>query len=523
MLRVDRGICPLFMSRVHRGVRPLPLITMTITFPLLLLLLTPTLATAGQIQLVEAVKRSDGAAVRTLLEGQVDVNAPEGDGATALHWAVYRDDAETVDLLIGAGANVDAATDLGITPLALAAANGNADVAGTLLAAGADPDASSEAGVTPLMQAARRGSIDTVRALLEFSANVNANERARGQTALMWAVSQQHAEVVEVLLRYGADVHASTSTRARIVMLDRGTREFVQTSEAIGDPLEVGGSRPLLFAVRVGDPDSARLLLEAGADANSASADGHSALVVAAFGGHEPVVRLLLEAGADPNAAGGGFTSLHAAALSGNLQAVNALLAHGADPNLPMTKGSPVRRHGDLDWALSSKMAGGTPLFVAANYLEVEIMRALTAGGADPTTAILDGTTPMMVVAGIRVERQVRPVDVFKAPEADGGWLEFPRSENRVVEAVRLLLEAGADLNDANQAGDTALHGAAASASTSVIQLLADRGADLNAENEDGRTPLSLTSGGGRGRGRGGPSPEMQKARDLLQKLGANH
>ena len=74
-----------------------------------------------------------------------------------------------------------------------------------------------------------------------------------------------------------------------------------------------------------------------------------------------------------------------------------------------------------------------------------------------------------------------------------------------------------------SQAGDTALHGAAAGGSTSVIQLLADRGADLHAENQDGRTPLSLTTGGERGRGRGGPSPEMQKARDLLQKLGANH
>ncbi len=512
--RVDTGVCPLSREQsVKRLFSPF----------LLLLLLAPNLAAAGQTQLVEAVKRSDRSAVRILLERQADVNATEGDGATALHWAVYRDDAETVGLLIDSGANVNAATDLGITPLALAAANGNAAVAGTLLQAGADPDASSEAGVTPLMQAARTGSIDTVSALLEFSADVNAHESARGQTALMWAVSQQHAEVVEVLLRYGADVHASTSTRGLIVMLDRGTRDFVQTSEAIGDPLEVGGSKPLLFAARVGDTDSARLLLGAGAEVNSASADGHSALVVAAFGGHERVVSLLLEADADPNAAGGGFTSLHAAALSGNLQAVNALLAHGADPNLPMTKGSPVRRHGDLDWALSSKMAGGTPLFVAANYLEVEIMRALIAGGADPATAILDGTTPMMVTAGIRVERQVRPVDVFKAPEADGGYLEFPRSENRVAEAVELLLDAGADVKDVNQAGDTALHGAAAGGFTSVIQLLAERGADLNAENKDGRTPLSLTTRGGRSRGRGGPSPEMQKAGDLLRKLGANN
>ncbi len=494
----------------------------TVAGSVLLMLLVASLA-AGQSQLVETVKRNDKPGVRALLGQGVDVNEPAGDGATALHWAAYRDDADTVEWLIDAGAEVNVANDLGITPLALAAANGNTAIVGTLLQSGADPNAASEAGVTPLMQAARTGSIDTLRGLLEFGADVNANERARGQTALMWAVSQQHADVVELLLRYGADVRARTRTRPRMVMLDRGTREFVQTSEELAALLEMGGSRPLLFAARVGDLDSARLLLDAGASANSTSADGHPALVVAAFGGHDRVVALLLEAGADPNAAGGGFTALHAATLSGNLHAVNKLLTHGADPNLPMTKGSPVRRHGDLDWALSGKMAGGSPLFVAANYLEVEIMRALTVSGANPAAAILDGTTPMMVSAGIRVERQVRPVDLVKDPDADGGYLELPRPESRVVEAVELLLDAGGNVNDANQAGDTALHGAAASGFTSVIQLLADRGADLNAKNQDGRTPLSLTTRGGRGRGGGGPSPEMQKAGDLLRKLGANN
>ena len=132
MPRVDRGVCPLCLAT-------------------LLLFLAPGLAHAGQLQLVEAVKQSDETAIRALLELEIDVNAPEGDGATALHWAVYRDKADTVELLIGAGANVNAANDLGITPLALAAVNGNAVIAETLLRSGADPAVASEVGVTPLM------------------------------------------------------------------------------------------------------------------------------------------------------------------------------------------------------------------------------------------------------------------------------------------------------------------------------------------------------------------------------------
>src|SRR6266478_5651070 len=105
-----------------------------------------------------------------------------------------------------------------------------------------------------------------------------------------------------------------------------------------------GGATPLLFAVRAGDADSARLLLKAGADANDAQPDGVSALVLAAYSGNGSVGAVLLEHAADPNAFATGYTALHAAVLRSDLGLVKALLAHGANPNVRMTKGTPLRR-----------------------------------------------------------------------------------------------------------------------------------------------------------------------------------
>lgn len=483
------------------------------------------IATANDLRIAQAVKQKDKAAVRALLQQHVDVNAPDGDGATALHWAAYWDDSEIVDLLIAAGANVNATNSLKITPLALASENGNAAVVEKLLRLGADPEAASESGVTPLMRAARTGSVSAVRALLAHEANVNAKENDRGQTALMWAVAHEHPEVVGALIEHGADVHARTRTRHRMVMLDRGpirnnsqVTGFVKTAREIGTKVELGGSTALLFAAQVGDVNSARLLLAAGAKVNEAGSDGNSPLVVAAFAGHGELARLLLDAGANPNTAGGGYTAMHAAVLRSDLQTVKALLAHGGNPNLPLTKGSPVKRSGS-QWALSGALAGATPLFLAAGYLDVDIMQALLAGGADPMLAMADGTTPLLAASGVEVEFQGRPDQ-----ESGRG---NTRRENAVREAVELLLDAGVDVNRPNQVGDTAMHGAAASGFATVIQLLADKGAKLDVKNQNGQTPLALASGKGKVDLFGVPLPEgpvppgLKKAQDLLRKLGA--
>lgn len=476
----------------------------------------------SKLQIVSAVKRKDMSALRALLEQGADVNVPEGDGATALHWAAYWDDLETVSRLISAGANVNAVNDLMVTPLALASANGNAAIVEVLLRVGADPNAAGKTGVTPLMEASRTGSLAAVRALLEYEGDVNAHTDDHWQTALMWAVAQQHSNVVQLLLETGANPHARTRTHRNIVMLDRGPRRIAKTSDDVATEVQMGGITALLFAAQVGNVESTRLLLSAGAEINEAGSDGNSPLVLSAISAHRALVSFLLDEGADPDTAGGGYTALHAAVLRSDLQTVKTLLDHGADPNQPLTKGSPVRRNGS-QWALSSAWVGATPLLLATSYLELPIMRILLARGATVTPALPNGTTPLLVATGITVERRLnRPLDhMDTSTDIGDDCCEHP--EDGVFEAVEILLSSGADVNEANLDGNTALHAAASKGYAAVIQLLVDRGAKLNLKNQNGETALALTSGEAGLEQRSGVAPELKKARELLRKLGATN
>ena len=473
--------------------------------------------------LVDAVRQKDKAAVRALLQKRVDVNAPQGDGATALHYAVYEDDVELVDMLLAAGARVNTANDLGITPLYLASGSGNLAIVTKLLARGADVNGASENGITPLMEAARSGSVAVVHALITRGADVNAKERVRRQTALMWAVTRHHHEVVKTLLEAHADIRARTGIRQRTVMLDQGPRRIVKTAMQDAKAIDVGGSTALLFAAQTGNEASAALLLDAGADVNDTAADGNSALVLAAFNAQGAVARLLLARGADPNAAGAGYSALHAAVLRGDLATVKALVAKGADLNARIAKGSPVRRFGS-QWAFTTPMTGATPLLLAATYLELDIVRELLAGGAKPEIGLANGTTPLLAAAGAPVEREVRPSDLVRWNVTDSDTPNIPRAESDVLQATRLLLDAGANVNQVTETGDTALHAAAASGMTSVIALLAERGAQLDVKNKAGQTPLTLTLPR--------PSPQpgrppisagSKPAEEMLRKLGATH
>jgi ankyrin repeat protein len=469
--------------------------------------------------LIDAVKQNDEAAVRALLQKHADVNAREGDGATALHWAVYADHEAIARVLVTAGADVNAANDLAITPLYLASVNGNAAIARLLTDNGARVDAASETGVTPLMEAARVGSVDTVRVLVDRGADVNHVERDRGQTALMWAVARKHPAVVKLLLDRRADIQVRTRVRSLRVMLDQGPRRAVKTSAQDARQIDAGGSTALLLAAQVGDAESAALLLAGGADVNDTGADGNSALTLAAFSGHPAIARVLLDGGADPNRAAAGYTALHAAALRGDLATVQALLSRGADPNARITKGSPVRRFGS-QWALPTPLTGATPLLVAAAYLEVDIMRALVAAKANLTLALANGTTPLLATAGIPVEKEVRPSDLERWNVVDSDTPAIPRDEGAVIGGVRLLLDAGASVAETTDSGDTALHAAAAAGATNLIELLVDRGAVLEVTNRNGQTPLAMTQVRGRQQDEQTVA-RLQSAEALLRTLGA--
>jgi ankyrin repeat protein len=423
------------------------------------------------------------------------VDAPQPDGATALHWAAHWDDTDTADLLIRAGANVNAVNEFGVAPLLLACMNGNAAMVERLLKAGANPNAVFSTGESALMTAARTGNVHAVSALLTHGADVNARESSQGQTALMWAAAENHAAVAQVLIENGADVHARTAA---------------------------AGFTPLLFAAQKGAVDAARILLAKGVDVNEAAMDGSSVLLVATVMGHWDLTKLLLDQGSDPNADGPGYTPLHWAAgawegeLSGSLGSesylwmaalgpgkldlVKALLAHGANPNARLVKNPP--RFGFSFGGSRLEVAGATPFLLAADAAQINVLRTLLANGADPLLMTNDKTTPLMVAAGFgQIDSTSRA------------------TENDALEAVKLTLELGGDINAVNNAGETALHGAAYAGWNTIVQFLVDRGAPVNVKNKRGWTPLTITEGYV-DRSTGANPRYHPETADLLRKLG---
>jgi len=479
-------------------------------------------AAANDLRLIDAVKAGSAQQMESLLKEGVDVNATQGDGATALHWAVQRDDLATVDRLLKAGAKANVANDNGVTPVFLACTNRSGAIVEKLLAAGANPNAKLIRGETVLMECARTGNLRGVKALLAKGAKVNEKESMHDQTALMWAVSQSHPDVTNALIEFGADINARSRAYQQTVTSEETQRD---KREELNYIKTRGGSTALMFAARVGDVESARLLLAAGANPNDISPDGTSILVEAAHSGQGAIGKLLLDKGADPNNAEAGYTALHAAVLRGDLDLVKALLAHGANPNALVTKGDPIRRDAQ-DFVLTGKEIGATPYFLAARYLEVEMMPILVAAGADPKKGLPDGTTPLMVAAGVGDSRNDsddgknmsrRYVYVY-----DGAVLE---PESRVLACVKEAVALGGDVKATDAAGNTALHGAAPLGFDTVVQFLVDSGADVNAKNRRGVTPLGALTGSGRRGYRDTDAvtghTEFPTTRALLRKLGA--
>jgi uncharacterized protein len=451
-------------------------------------LAAPTLA-APRAPLADAAEQRDKTSVRALLGTGVDVNAGQVDGTTALHWAAYNDDAETVQLLLRAGANVNAVNRYGVAPLAQACMNGNGPIVKLLLEAGADANATMKGGESVLMLAARSGNPDAVKRLLARGANPKARERL-GQTALMWAAAEGHTAVVRALMEAGAEIDAT---------VDSGFTAF-------------------WFAVREGHIETARAFLAAGVDVNAMSkrpesapgragrgarpgrprTPGVSPLMLAVQNGHFELAIALIDAGADPNDVRTGFTPLHAIAGvrkpdssdisdpatptgSGRLSSadfVREIVKRGANVNFLLPKGAP--KQPNTSSSIGSE--GATPILFAADRADVPLMRLLLELGADPLIPNSNNTTPLMAAAGVGTSE----------PQEEAG------EESEAVEAVKLLLDRGADINTVDNNGDTAMHGAAYGISPLIVKLLGDRGADpqiWKKPNKAGGTPLFIAEG----------------------------
>jgi ankyrin repeat protein len=430
-------------------------------------------------KLIDAVKNGDRDALRALLQKKADVNAAEGDGATPLLWASYRDDLESADLLIRVGAKVNAATDLGATPLWAASQNGSAAMVRRLLAAGANPNLALLAGETPLMVAARSGYAGVVEQLLAKDANVSA-AGARGQTALMWAVSQKHPDVVKVLLAHGANVQARSEVWSEMMAVP--PHGYLGYNRQIPH----GGETALMFAARVGDLDSAKLLVAAGANVNDVDAWGVSAVVLAAHSDYRELVEFLLEHGADPNSAAAGFTALHEAIMRRDEEMAAALLDHGADPNAPLRTWTPTRRS-SYDFHFEPGLVGATPFWLASRFSEPGVMRLLVKHGADP---LFVHHSDVVADRGFKHKTEVTTA-LMAATGMGGGttaWVQPPRSARAALtlEAVKLAVELGVDVNAANTDGRTALDAARALKNDAVVKFLVDKGARSSARNGPG-------------------------------------
>jgi uncharacterized protein len=482
------------------------------TFLSCLIALGAHAATINAAGIADAAKDDDLAQVRALIQERADVNAPEPDGTTALHWAARNDDIEMAKALIAAGANAKNTDRYGLAPLTLAAQRGSARMLELLISAGADPNTALPQGETALMTAARTGNPDAIKVLLAHGANVNAKEKTLGETALMWAAAENHADAVRVLLSADAGINAAST------VLSLAPFKWV-TSGMVSTMLPRGGWTALFYAARQGSIEAARVLAEDHADLNFKDPDGATALVIAIINAHFDLANMLLGKGADPNVADEtGMAALYAAVdmhtlpptqgrpplnlvdnLSG-LDLIKSLLAHGANPNARLTKPILGRLHLDGDGGLGD---GTTPLMRAAKANDIPVMKALLDGGADPFITQKDYTTVVMLVAGGGAG-----VGAF-APS-------LKVTDEGAIQAIQLCLDRGVDINAFNSNGLTAMHRAAARGADKVVKYLAEHGAMLDLKNKAGLTPLDMAMGKNGGR-RGGTVHESTAA--LLRSL----
>jgi ankyrin repeat protein len=451
--------------------------------------------------ITRAAREADLDEVRALIQAGEDVNAPEADGTSALLWAAYEAHPDLVKLLIEAGADPNAANRFGMTPLLQASRYGDVATIQVLLDAGADIHVTHPSGETALMAAARSGSVAAVSLLLERGADPNAIEHLQGQTALMWATAEGHLNVVDALLKAGADPN-----------MQAHVTELTKRSSRADYPS--GGFTALMFAARDANEAITRRLVEGGADLNLTNADGATAQIIAIVNDRFDYAKTLLDLGADPNDGslyqavlmrdattdwlakdGTQWRADHANQLNA-LDLVRIYLESGADPNKPF-----VGQLHSTSMCCDTK-ENATPLFRAAIAADVEALKLLIEHGGDiewvqsgggegggfgPQTA---GRTPLMVAmnGGRGVGMAGGPGDI-----REGKAPPFREKANREpIDAVKVLLAAGANPDAVTSEGESALHLAAKDGKLDIVRALAEAGATLDLRNKDGKTALEI-------------------------------
>jgi ankyrin repeat protein len=464
----------------------------------------------AQTPLANLIQNGERAAALAAIDAGADVNATQGDGTTPLHWAVYKVDRELVAELLDRGAKADVTNDYGSSPLAEAAKIGDLQLVRQLLDAGANVESPNADGQTALMLATRVGSLDVVKLLVERGADVNATEAWRDQTALIWAVDNNFPELTQFLIDSGADVNVRASANDWDSQI---------TAEPRAQYRPVGGLTVLLYAARSGCTRCVRSLLAAGADIDKPTPEGMTPLMIAIDNQAYDTARLLLDEGANPHVWDWyGRTALYVAVDMSSFRGrqphptassetsatdlARLLLEAGVNPNPQLNMHRPSRGGNNGRFADELLNTGTTPLLRAAIGADVEAARLLLEHGALVDLPSVHGITPLMAAAGHTSAR-------FGEQRQDA-----EQAQAQAIELIDMFLAAGADINatitdDSSRTasvgrqpnavterkGQTALYGAVKNGWADVVEHLLAKGADPKISDALGRTPVDAALG----------------------------